>query len=143
MTDNPNPYRHDDDYYLANMMRWLMPWIEKNDGTQELGDWENKISEIMMVRLVKMWLSDANKQQLDRVLHYYHPLDRAAMCYALLVFLLTGTKIHFRKPMPEQHFRTLCKAIEADMPQLPFASHLLYTLVKFGKKHITDYGTDA
>ncbi len=137
------PNKHDDNYYLSMMMEWLMPWVEKTDGLQELADWEMKLPEVMMVKLLKLWLSEDNREKLDKVLHGYHPLDRAAMAYALLIFVLTGTKIHFNKALPEQHFKVLCRAIEADMVELPFADHLLYNLMKFSKKHLMDDGRDS
>lgn len=134
---------YDEDYYLSKMMEWLMPWAEKTEGLQELADWEMKLPEVMMVKLLKMWLSDDNREKLDKVLHGYHPLDRAAMAYALLIFVLTGTKIHFNKALPEQHFKVLCRFIEADMPELSFADHLMYNLLKFGKKHIVEDGRNS
>ena len=134
---------YDEDYYLSKMMEWLMPWAEKTEGLQILADWEMKLPEVMMVKLLKMWLSDDNREKLDKVLHGYHPLDRAAMAYALLIFVLTGTKIHFNKALSEQHFKVLCRFIEADMPELSFADHLMYNLLKFGKKHIVEDGRDS
>ena len=143
MAYESNPNKQDDDYYLSKMMEWLMPWAEKTEGLQELADWEMKLPEVMMVKLLKMWLSDKNRERLDKVLHGYHPLDRAAMAYALLIFVLTGTKIHFNKALPEQHFKVLCRFIEADMPELSFADHLMFNLLKFGKKHIVEDGRNS
>jgi hypothetical protein len=131
--------KSDEEFYLSKMLEWLMPWSKKSGGLQELADWELTLPEIMMMKLVKLWLSDENRLRLDKVLHGYHPLDRAAMAYALLVYIFTGTKIHFKSVLPEQHFRVLCRAIETDMADLPFADHLLYNLTKFGKKHLDDY----
>lgn len=131
--------KSDEEFYLSKMLEWLMPWSKKSGGLQELADWELTLPEVMMMKLLKLWLSDENRDRLDKVLHGYHPLDRAAMAYALLVYIFTGTKIHFKSVLPEQHFRVLCRAIETDMPDLPFADHLLYNLTKFGKKHLDDY----
>lgn len=129
-----------DEYYLEKMMEWLMPWAEKTSGLQEISDWEMNLPEIMMLKLLRLWLSDANRKRLDKVLHGYHPLDRAGMCYALLMFVMTGHRMHFKGILPEQHFKVLCDCIEADMPELFFADHLISNLMKFGKKHLYDDG---
>ena len=132
-----------DEYYIEKMMEWLMPWAEKSGNLQEVSDWEMKLPEMMMLKLLKLWLTNANRKRLDKVLHGYHPLDRAAMCYALLVFVMTGHRMHFKSILPEQHFKVLCDAIEADMPELFFAEHLLYNIIKFGKKHLLNDGEDG
>jgi hypothetical protein len=68
------------------------------------------------------------------MLEYYHPLDRGAMAYALVVYVMTGTKMTFKSAMANQHYKTICKMLKEDMPQLMFANHMKYMLRRYGRK---------
>jgi hypothetical protein len=67
------------------------------------------------------------------MLECYHPLDRAAMAYALVVYVMTGTKMVFKSAVAKQHYKTTCKMLKEDMPQLPFAGHMKYMIQRYGK----------
>ena len=72
--------------------------------------------------------------KVEKLLHVYHPMDRAAMTYAALVFILTGHKMEFKATLAKQHFRVLCSVLEENMTELTFSDHMRYMLRKYGKK---------
>ena len=119
---------------VSLVLQYLAPWIEKTDGEESVGSWETTMTTKMMVKLLGLWLTEDSRQQVEKMLEYYHPLDRAAMAYALVVYVMTGTKMTFKSAMATQHFKTICKMLKADMPTLMFAGHMKYMLRRYGKR---------
>lgn len=78
------------DYGLTQTMEWLMPWIDKTNQTEVVGDWEMNVPERMMRNLLNLFLTTCQRQKVEKVLQFYHPYDRAAIDYALLLNRLTG-----------------------------------------------------
>ena len=115
-------------------MRWLMPWKEKTDGAQLIGLWEDRLSVTMMLKLVELWLTEKNRVRLRQILKYYHPVDQAAMCYALLVYVLTGHRMIHKNKEARLHFHQMIDAMREDMPELIFSGHLKYMMYKYGKR---------
>ena len=120
---------------LTNVLQYLAPWIEKTDGGEPIGSWETSLASKMMVKLLELWLTEESRERIEQMLEYYHPLDRAAMAYALVVYVMTGTKMMLKNGAANQHYRTICKMLREDMPQLMFANHMRYMLSKYGKKN--------
>jgi len=118
---------------LSQTLRWLMPWKEKTDGVQLIGLWEDRLSVTMMLKLVELWLSEPNRKFLRRILKFYHPVDQAALCYALMIYLLTGQKMTFRDKGCARHFLVITEAVKSDMHDLFFANHLKYMLRRYGR----------
>ena len=119
---------------VSKVLQYLAPWIEKTDGEESVGAWETTMATKMMTKLLELWLTPASREEVEKILEYYHPLDRAAMAYALVVYVLTGTKMAFKSAMATQHFNTISKMLKEDMPQLTFANHMKYMVRKYGKK---------
>ena len=111
---------------ISKVLQYLAPWIEKTDGEESVGSWETTMATKMMVMLLELWLT-------QEMLEYYHPLDRAAMAYALVVYVMTGTKMTFKSAMATQHFKAISQMLKADMPTLMFAGHMKYMMRKYGK----------
>ena len=124
----------DEEYQVSKMLEWLMPWAEKTDGEQTVGYWQDTLPTRMMVKLLELWLTPASREQVEKMLQFYHPLDRAAMAYALVVYVMTGTKMTFKSAMATQHFKTISQMLKADMPTLMFAGHMKYMMRRYGKK---------
>jgi hypothetical protein len=103
-----------DEYLVSKMLEWLMPWAEKTDGEQAVGYWQDTLPTTMMVKLLELWLTEENRKRLQTILQFYHPLDRAAMAYALLVFVMKGHQMTFKSAVANQHYKTMCEAIEND-----------------------------
>ena len=96
---------------LSKVLECLAPWIEKTNGEESVGSWETTLATKMMVKLLELWLSQDNRERVGKMLEYYHPLDRAAMAYALLVFAITGRKMTFKSAVANQHYRKFCQML--------------------------------
>ena len=119
---------------VSQILQYLAPWIEKTDGEESVGSWETTLATKMMVKLLELWMTQESREKVAKMLEYYHPLDRAAMAYALVVYVMTGTKMTFKSAMATQHFNTICKMLREDMPTLMFANHMKYMIRKYGPK---------
>ena len=118
---------------LSKVLQYLAPWIEKTDGEESVGSWETTMATKMMVKLLELWMTQESREKVAKMLEYYHPLDRAAMAYALVVYVMTGTKMTFKSAMATQHFKTISQMLKANMPTLMFAGHMEYMIRKYGK----------
>ena len=119
---------------ISKVLQYLAPWIEKTDGEESVGSWETTMATKMMVKLLELWLTQESRDKVAKMLEYYHPQDRAAMAYALVVYVMTGTKMTFKSAMATQHFKTISQMLKADMPTLMFAGHMKYMMRRYGKK---------
>ena len=119
---------------ISKMLQCLAPWIEKTDGEESVGSWETTLATKMMVKLLELWLTEESRKQVEKALEFYHPLDRAAMAYALVVYVMTGTKMTFKSAMATQHYKKFCRMLKDDMPTLMFAGHMKYMMRRYGKK---------
>ncbi|MBR2150510.1 MAG: hypothetical protein IJ902_03880 [Prevotella sp.] len=119
---------------LSKVLECLAPWIEKTNGEETVGSWETTLATKMMVKLLELWLTPQSRERIEKTLENYHPLDRSAMAYGLVVYVMTGTKMTFKSAVANQHFKTICKMMKDDMPQLMFAGHMKYMLRRYGKK---------
>ena len=119
---------------LSKVLQYLAPWIEKTDGEESVGSWETTMATKMMVKLLELWMTQESREKVAKMLEYYHPLDRAAMAYALVVYVMTGTKMTFKSAVANQHFKVISKMLKEDMPTLMFAGHMKYMLRRYGKK---------
>jgi hypothetical protein len=120
---------------VSQMLQYLAPWIEKTNGEESMGSWETTMATKMMVKLLELWLTQESREKVAKMLEYYHPLDRAAMAYALVVYVMTGTKMTFKSAVATQHFKTICKTLKEDMPTLMFAGHMKYMIRRYGKRN--------
>ena len=122
------------DSELSKVLQYLAPWIEKTNGEESVGSWDTTLATKMMMKLLELWMTQDSRQHVETILEYYHPLDRSAMAYGLVVYVMTGTKMTFKSAMANQHYKTICKMLKDDMPQLMFANHIKYMVRKYGKK---------
>ena len=120
---------------LSKVLQYLAPWIEKTNGLESVGAWETTLATKMMMKLLELWLTQNSREQIEKMLEYYHPLDRSAMAYALVVYVMTGKKMTFKNGMANQHYKTICKMLKEDMPQLMFAGHMKYMIRRYGVRH--------
>ena len=122
------------EYEVSKVLQYLAPWKEKTNDEESIGSWETSMASKMMVKLLELWLTEDSRERIEQMLEYYHPLDRGAMAYALVVYVMTGTKMTFKSAMANQHYKTICKMLKEDMPQLMFANHMKYMLRRYGRK---------
>ena len=118
---------------ISQMLQYLAPWIEKTNSVESMSDWETTLASKMIEKLLELWLTQESRERVEKMLECYHPLDRAAMAYALVVYVMTGTKMVFKSAVAKQHYKTTCKMLKEDMPQLPFAGHMKYMMRRYGK----------
>ena len=133
LTDTQEERLRNEEHQMSEMLHHLAPWIEKTDGEEVFGDWMQTLPVTMMMKLLGLWLTEESRHRLRKMLEFYHPVDRAAMVYALLVYVMTGTKMVFKSAVAKQHYKTTCKMLKEDMPQLPFAGHMKYMMRRYGK----------
>ena len=120
----------------CKVLECLAPWIEKTNGEESIGSWETTLATKMMVKLLELWMTQDSRERVEKMLEYYHPLDRAAMAYALVVYVMTGTKMTFKSAMANVHFKKACKMLKEDMPELMFAGHVKYMMRRYGPKKV-------
>ena len=125
----------DDDNQLSNVLQFLAPWLEKTNDEESLGSWETTMASKMMVKLLELWMTQDSRKRVEDMLAYYHPLDRAAMAYALVVYMMTGRKMTFKSAVANQHYKVICQVLMKDMPELMFANHMKYMIRKYGKRN--------
>ena len=123
-------------YEFIKMMECLAPWKEKTNDEESIGSWETSMASKMMVKLLELWLTEDSRERIEQMLEYYHPLDRAAMAYALVVYVMTGTKMKFRSAVATQHYKLACRMLRVDMAELMFANHMKYMMRTYGPKKI-------
>lgn len=121
---------------VSLVLQHLAPWIEKTDGEESVGSWETTLATKMMVKLLELWMTEESRQQVEKILEFYHPLDRSAMAYALVVYMMTGTKMTFKSAVATQHYKKVCQMLKEDMPTLMFAGHMKYMMRRYGKKAV-------
>ena len=121
---------------ISQLLQHLAPWLEKTNGEESMGSWETTMATKLMMKLLDLWLTEESRKQVEKMLEFYHPLDRAAMAYALMVYVMTGTKMTFKSAMAKQHYKKFCQMLKEDMPTLMFAGHMKYMMRKYGPKKI-------
>ena len=125
---------NEENYEIIKVLQYLAPWIEKTDGEESIGSWETTLATKMMVKLLELWLTEESREQVESMLEFYHPVDRAAMAYALVVYMMTGTRMTFKSAVAIQHYKIMRQMLIRDMPELMFAGHMKYMIYRYGKK---------
>ena len=131
----------EEEYQTSMMLEWLAPWLEKTkvstdcqDEERTLGYWQDTLPTTMMLKLLELWLTEKSRKQLRKMLRFYHPVDRAAMAYALMLYVMTGKKMMFKSVVAQQNYNVMCDVMKKDMPELAFMGHMKYMIRKYGKK---------
>ena len=122
-----------DEFQVSKVLQYLAPWIEKTNGEEQIGSWETTLATKMMMKLLELWLTQESRERVEKTLEFYHPLDRAAIAYALVVYVMTGTKMTFKTAVATQHYKLICGMLKEDMPELMFAGHMKYMMRRYGK----------
>lgn len=122
------------EFEISMMLQYLAPWADKCDEENTLGNWEEKLPTKMMMKLLGLWLTEESRNRVASMMAYYHPLDRAAMAYALVVYVMTGKKMILKNGAANQHYKIICKLLKEDMATLMFAGHMKYMIRRYGPK---------
>ena len=102
---------------LSKVLQYLAPWREKTNGEESIGSWETTLATKMMVKLLELQITQNSRERVEKVLAFYHPLDRAAMAYALVVYVMTGETMTFKSAVANQHYKSICKLLKEDIAQ--------------------------
>lgn len=116
---------------MAQMTKCMKPIREEEISQVEMNE-EFGLAGKMMLTLLYMWLSQGNRKAMDRLLQFYHPLDKAMMIYALLLYLMTGKKVKLNNAIAQRHYDLMVEFVDDDMVTLPSHKHLMRLYKKYG-----------
>lgn len=86
----------------------------------------------MMLTLLFQWLSAENRKAMDRLLRFYHPLDKAMLIYAMLLYVTTGRRVKMNNAVAQRHYNLMVEFVDDDMYTLPSHKHLMRLYEKYG-----------
>jgi hypothetical protein len=86
----------------------------------------------MMLALLYQWLSNDNRKAMNRLLQFYHPLDKAMLIYALLLYLMTGKLLKMNNIVAQRHYKQMVEYVDDDMVTMPSHKHLMRLYIKYG-----------
>ena len=111
--------------------KWLRP-IKKEEIEQVELNEEFGLAGKMMLTLLFQWLSEENQKSMMRLLQFYHPLDKAVMIYAVLLYLQTGRLLKLKSAVAQLHYDLMVGYVDEDMVTLPSHNHLMRLYRKYG-----------
>ena len=86
----------------------------------------------MMLALLFQWLNAENRKAMDRLLRFYHPLDKAMLIYAMLLYVTTGKRVKMNNAVAQRHYNLMVEFVDDDMYTLPSHKHLMRLYEKYG-----------
>ena len=70
--------------------------------------------------------------EMERLLRFYHPLDKAMIIYAMLLYVTTGKKVKMKNVVAQRHYNQMMEYVDDDMCTLPSHKHLMRLYEKYG-----------
>ena len=129
---NVMPMTEEEDQQVMNYAtKWLRP-IKKEEIEQVELNEEFGLAGKMMLTLLFQWLSEENQKSMMRLLQFYHPLDKAVMIYAVLLYLQTGRLLKLKSVVAQLHYDLMVGYVDEDMVTLPSHNHLMRLYGKYG-----------
>ena len=86
----------------------------------------------MMLALLYQWLNAQNRKAMERLLRFYHPLDKAMLIYAMLLYVMTGKRVKLNHAVAQRHYNLMVEFVDDDMCTLPSHKHLMRLYKKYG-----------
>ena len=86
----------------------------------------------MMLALLYQWLNAQNRKAMERLLRFYHPLDKAMLIYAMLLYVMTGKRVKLNHAVAQRHYNRMVEFVDDDMCTLPSHKHLMRLYKKYG-----------
>ena len=86
----------------------------------------------MMLTLLYQWLNADSRKEMERLLRFYHPLDKAMIIYAMLLYVTTGKKVKMKNVVAQRHYNLMMEYVDDDMCTLPSHKHLMRLYEKYG-----------
>ena len=75
---------------------------------------------------------EVSKVAMNRLLQFYHPLDKAMLIYALLLYLMTGKLLKMNNIVAQRHYKQMVEYVDDDMVTMPSHKHLMRLYIKYG-----------
>jgi hypothetical protein len=116
---------------MSQLTQGMKPIREDQISKVEMNE-EFGLAGKMMLALLYQWLSKDNRKAMNRLLQFYHPLDKAMMIYALLLYLMTGKLLKMNNAVAQQHYNQMVEYVDDDMVTLPSHKHLMRLYEKYG-----------
>ena len=116
---------------LSKMAKNLKP-VKKTEMSQVEVNEEFGLAGKMMLALLFQWLSTENRLAMTGVLKYYHPLDRAMLIYAVLLYLTTGKRLKLNCEVAQLHYDMMVEFVDEDLATVPSHRHLMRLYKKYG-----------
>lgn len=82
-------------------------------------------AELLLKKLLWQWLDEHSRKKVEHIVRFYHADMRIYLYYAMLEYVMSGTKMRFEKPVQQWHFRLFCEMVDECRFTVP--SHSLLT----------------
>lgn len=86
----------------------------------------------MMLALLYQWLNAQNRKAMEKLLRFYHPLDKAMLIYAMLLYVMTGKRVKLNHAVAQRHYNLMVEFVDDDLCTLPSHKHLMRLYKKYG-----------
>ena len=116
---------------MTQLTKGMKPIREEEISRVEMNE-EFGLAGKMMLTLLFQWLSNENRKAMNRLLQFYHPLDKAMMIYALLLYLMTGKLLKMNNAIAQRHYDLMVEFVDDDLVTLPSHRHLVRLYEKYG-----------
>ena len=116
---------------MTHLTHGLKPLREDEVSKVEMNE-EFGLAGKMMLALLYQWLSNENRKAMNRLLQFYHPLDKAMLIYALLLYLMTGKLLKMNNIVAQRHYKQMVEYVDDDMVTMPSHKHLMRLYIKYG-----------
>lgn len=116
---------------MTHLTHGLKPLREDEVSKVEMNE-EFGLAGKMMLALLYQWLSNDNRKAMNRLLQFYHPLDKAMLIYALLLYLMTGKLLKMNNIVAQRHYKQMVEYVDDDMVTMPSHKHLMRLYIKYG-----------
>ena len=116
---------------MAHLTHDMKPIREEEISQVEMNE-EFGLAGKMMLALLFQWLNAENRKAMDRLLRFYHPLDKAMLIYAMLLYVTTGKRVRMNNAVAQRHYNLMVEFVDDDMYTLPSHKHLMRLYEKYG-----------
>ena len=91
---------------MAHLTHDMKPIREEEISQVEMNE-EFGLAGKMMLALLFQWLNAENRKAMDRLLRFYHPLDKAMLIYAMLLYVTTGKRVRMNNAVAQRHYNLM------------------------------------
>ena len=96
---------------MAHLTHDMKPIREEEISQVEMNE-EFGLAGKMMLALLFQWLNAENRKAMDRLLRFYHPLDKAMLIYAMLLYVTTGKRVRMNNAVAQRHYNLMVEFVD-------------------------------